>query len=64
MKRVDFVRHLARNGCTPVREGGKHSVYCNPATGSVSSIPRHSEVNNFLARKICRDLGVPEAKRK
>ena len=25
-----------------------------------SGVPRHSEVNNHLARKICRDLGVPE----
>jgi hypothetical protein len=28
--------------------------------GKTSAIPRHSEINEFLARKICRDLAVPE----
>jgi len=23
-----------------------------------STIPRHTEIDNFLAKKICRDLGV------
>jgi hypothetical protein len=22
--------------------------------------PRHTEIDDFLARKICRDLGIPE----
>ena len=25
-----------------------------------SAVPRHSEINRFLARKICRDLGISE----
>jgi predicted RNase H-like HicB family nuclease len=25
-----------------------------------SAVPRHAEINDSLARKICRDLGVPE----
>jgi hypothetical protein len=35
-------------------------VYANPATRKVSTVPRHREVNELLARKICRDLEVPE----
>ena len=27
-----------------------------------STIPGHREIKDFLARKICRDLGVPELK--
>ncbi len=27
---------------------------------AVSSVPRHNEINNYLARKICRDLEVPQ----
>jgi len=23
-----------------------------------STVPRHAEIDNFLAKKICRDLGV------
>jgi hypothetical protein len=32
----------------------------NPATGAVEAIPRHAEIGNNLARKICRGLGIPE----
>lgn len=59
MKRVDLIRHLERNGCVLLREGGRHSVYVNSTTRRVTSVPRHRELNDFLVRKICRDLGVP-----
>ena len=59
MKRVDLVRHLERHGCRLLREGGSHSVYLNPVTRKASTVPRHREINEFLARKICRDLEVP-----
>jgi mRNA interferase HicA len=39
---------------------GIHTVYVNPLRGKVSTIPRHREINDFLVRKICRDLEVPE----
>jgi hypothetical protein len=26
---------------------------------AVSAVPRHAEVNDFLARKICDDLQIP-----
>jgi hypothetical protein len=32
----------------------------NPATGAVEAIPRHTEIANVLANKICRSLGIPE----
>lgn len=60
MKRVDFIRHLERHGCVLEREGSRHSVYLNPKNGHLSAVPRHRELNDFLCRKICRDLGVPE----
>ncbi|HYX00059.1 MAG TPA: type II toxin-antitoxin system HicB family antitoxin [Candidatus Elarobacter sp.] len=31
-----------------------------PRTNATSSVPRHAEINDFLARKICRDLGIPQ----
>jgi mRNA interferase HicA len=58
MKRVDLIRHVESQGCCLLRDQGKHSVYINPANNQVSAIPRHREINNFLARKICRDLGI------
>jgi mRNA interferase HicA len=60
MKRRELIAHLKHHGCELLREGGNHSVYVHVATQRVSSVPRHREINDFLARKICRDLGIPE----
>lgn len=59
MKRHDLIRHLELHGCVLVREGGNHSQYLNPANGKRSSVPRHNEINDHLAKKICRQLGIP-----
>jgi hypothetical protein len=59
MKRIDLIRHLKRCGCEFLREGHNHTVYVNPIALKSSSIPRHAEVNDFLARKICVDLQIP-----
>ena len=61
MKRVDLIRHLESQGCRLLREGANHSVYVNPVARKISTVPRHRETDEFLARKICRDLqiGVP-----
>ena len=60
MKRADLVRHLERNGCVLLREGAKHSVFVNRSRNKSSTVPRHREINGFLAMKICRDLEVPD----
>lgn len=59
MKRTDLVRHLEQHGCLLLREGGSHSVYVNRAARKTSTVPRHREINEYLARKICRDLEIP-----
>ncbi|MDY7021968.1 MAG: type II toxin-antitoxin system HicA family toxin [Cyanobacteriota bacterium] len=58
MKRRDLIRHLEKQGCLLLREGGKHTVYYNPINRQTSAIPGHREVVDVLVRKICRDLGV------
>ena len=60
MKRVDLIRHIETNGCAFLREGGRHTVYVNPASRKVSTVPRHREINDFMAKKICRELEVIE----
>lgn len=60
MKRVDLIRHLEQQNCYLLRDRGRHSVYVNPANNQVSAVPRHREINDFLARRICRDLGISE----
>ena len=60
MKRRDLISHLTAHGCVLIREGAKHSWWGNPANNRRTAVPRHSEIDNMLARKICRDLSVPE----
>ena len=60
MKRRELLRHLEQYGCVCLREGGNHTVYANPTARKASTVPRHREIDEFLARKICKDLDVPE----
>ncbi len=59
MKRRELIRHLEKHGCELLREGAKHTVYVSRKVRKSSTIPRHREINEDLARKICRDLEVP-----
>jgi hypothetical protein len=54
------VQHLRKHGCQLKREGASHSLWTNSGTGAVEAVPRHNEISNVLARKICRRLSVPE----
>jgi len=64
MKRKDLVKYLQKCDCVLFREGAKHPVYINEVDRKISTIPRHNEINNFLAKKICNDLGVEVIKKK
>ena len=56
MKRGDLLRHLRQFK----HEGRAHSLWTNPTTGAVEAVPRHAEISNRLAQKICRGLSVPD----
>jgi mRNA interferase HicA len=58
LKRRDLERHLRAHGAQLLREGGNHSFWGFDAERS-TALPRHPEIDFVLARKICRDLGVP-----
>jgi mRNA interferase HicA len=60
MKRKNLIRHLETYGCDFLREGGNPTIYVNRVAQKSSAVPRHREINNFLVRKICRDLQIPE----
>lgn len=62
MKRAALLRHLRKHGCHLKREGRSHSLWTNPATGDVEAVPRHVEISNILAKKICRNLSIPDPK--
>jgi mRNA interferase HicA len=59
MKRRDLLSHLSQYGCKLVREGGEHSVWENPLNSRRTSIPRHREIKEFTATRICKQLEIP-----
>ncbi len=57
MKRNDLLKHLRKHGASLLREGSRHSIFHK---GQLKTqIPRHNEIIDELARKICKDLNVP-----
>ena len=62
MKRTELLKHLRRHGCEFIREGHRHSWWGNASLNKRSSIPRHTEIDDSLAKKICKDLGIEPTK--
>lgn len=58
MKRKDLIRHLNKQGCILVREGGKYSVFLNPKNNKEVPVTRHNEIADFAAKKICKELEI------
>ena len=62
MKRTALLAHLRAHGCELLREGARHSWWHHSVLNKRSAVPRHNEVLDNLARKICKDLGIPFVK--
>jgi len=56
MKRGELLRRIKAHGCVFVKHGKKHDVYKNPRTGFEERVPRHSDINENLAKNIIRNL--------
>ncbi len=63
MKRRDLVAELDTFGCVMLRHGAKHDIYHQPKTGRSEPVPRHREINEFLAKKILKSLASPGEKK-
>jgi len=57
MKRQELIKHISNYGAFLLREGRRHSIYQKGKYRA--AIPRHSEIVDELARKMCRDLFIP-----
>jgi len=57
MKRRELIEYITRQGAFFLREGRRHSIYQRGRYRT--QIPRHIEIVDELARKICRDLNIP-----
>jgi mRNA interferase HicA len=60
MKRSRLIKHLRKHGAYLLREGRRHSIFEKGALRT--EVPRHTEIVDELARKICRDLEIPFAR--
>ena len=58
MRRTKLIRHLSNHHCELVREGRRHSIWKNAVSGRLTTVPRHNEIKEFMARKICKDLEI------
>ena len=57
MKRTELIRYIKKHDAILIREGGRHSIY---QRGEYKTeVPRHNEIVDELARKICKDLKIP-----
>ena len=57
LKRKQLIKHLKEHNAFLLREGRRHSIF---QRGPLKSeVPRHREVVDELARKICKDLDIP-----
>jgi len=57
MKRSSLLKHLKKNGAVLLKEGRRHTIF---QKGTLKTqIPRHIEIVDELARKICKDLEIP-----
>jgi mRNA interferase HicA len=56
MKRRDLIGKIEAQGAVFIRHGGKHDWFQNPQTKMSQPVPRHSEINEMLARSIIKKL--------
>jgi predicted RNA binding protein YcfA (HicA-like mRNA interferase family) len=56
VKRRDLVRRLLAAGFVLIRSRGPHDVYGRDALRI--AVPRHTEIKEYLARKILREAGI------
>lgn len=56
MKRKDLIKILELNGWYLKRSGGSHDIYTDGK--NMEPIPRHSEINERLAKMILKKYGL------
>jgi hypothetical protein len=57
VKRTELIKHIKKHDAVFIREGERHTIY---QRGEYKTeVPRHNEIVDELARKICKDLKIP-----
>ena len=60
MTTAELLKLLKENGCTFVRNGGRHDIYFSPITGKQFPVGRHNkeEVPNVTLQNILKCAGL------
>jgi predicted RNA binding protein YcfA (HicA-like mRNA interferase family) len=56
VKRNLLLKLIRKHGAVFVRHGSNHDICKNPKTGIVQQVPRHSDVDEKLAKHIIQRL--------
>ena len=56
MKRKDLIKKITASGCMLVKHSSRHDLYKNPKTGAKQPVPRHTEIDEQLAKHILKVL--------
>ncbi len=56
MKRTALIKKIEELGAILIRHGAKHDWFQNPTTRVSQPVPRHNEINEYLARHIIKML--------
>ena len=60
MKKEKLLKHLRLHQCYPTgRQKGSHAQFKNNVNGCKTIIPLHNDIDDLLAKKICKQLGLP-----
>jgi len=54
LKRQKLIKEIIKRGAVFVRHGAKHDIYENPKTNTSTQIPRHSDINEIVAKAIIK----------
>jgi len=54
LKREKLLKEIIKRGAVFVRHGANHDIYENPHTNTSTQVPRHAEINEYVAKAIIK----------
>ncbi|NVO88937.1 type II toxin-antitoxin system HicA family toxin [Lactobacillus rhamnosus] len=58
VKRRDLLKDLKKQGIQVDEHGGRHAKLINPLNNQTAPLPRHTEIDNYTAKEIKKQLGL------
>jgi predicted RNA binding protein YcfA (HicA-like mRNA interferase family) len=58
VKRRDLLKDLKKRGVNVNEHGGRHAKLLNPKNNLTAPLPRHTEVDDYTAKEIYKQLGL------